>query len=423
MKTASDMNRKDPGVEDRSLNIAMLSIHSNPMGELGTKDTGGMSVYIRELAKALGACGHTIDIYTRVNNHHRNSVETLYRNVRLIYLGVATDQHVPKSALYRYMNDFNNTLEIYRAKHDIAYDLIHSHYWLSGQLGQWAQQLWNIPHLLMFHTLGIVKNLTGIGEAESELRISTEKELARACHRILAPTFREKQNLIQFYFADENRIGVVPCGVNLDLFRPLDRAAARSRLGLNPEDSIILFVGRFDPLKGIDRLFLAMTNLRHRKNLQLVVIGGDGDQSSEFQRLHGMSSELGIQEAVSFVGRVDQKSLPVYYSAADILVVPSHYESFGLVGLESLACGTPVVSTRVGVLEDILEENNIGHLVENTTPRSLAEGIEKILSDPDALRLPSDNIRSAVCRFRWTKIASTIVDEYFRVLHRQETFQ
>jgi D-inositol-3-phosphate glycosyltransferase len=314
------------------------------------------------------------------------------------------------------MNDFINALERYRAERKIAYDLIHSHYWLSGQLGQWAQHRWNIPHVLMFHTLGAVKNRTGKGETESEVRISTEKALARVCHRILAPTEREKTRLIRYYLAEADRIGVVPCGVNLDLFRPMDRAAARRRLGLDPEGEVILYVGRFDPLKGIDRLLTALTHLMHRKNLHLVIIGGDGDRSSEFLRLQRLCSDLKIRETITFAGRVHQENLPPYYSAADILVVPSYYESFGLVGLESLACGTPVVSTKVGVLEDILKQNNIGHLVEDASPRSLANGIERILSVPLSARLPGDNIRSAVQRFRWPAVASAVVDEYSRIL-------
>jgi D-inositol-3-phosphate glycosyltransferase len=394
----------------------MLSIHSSPMGELGTKDTGGMSVYIRELARALGNRGHVIDIYTRLTPYSNGRVETINDHVRLIYLDVGAHRHLSKPDIYRNTNDIFNALETFRAERGIAYDLIHSHYWLSGHLGHRAQHYWNIPHIMMFHTLGAVKNRTGVGEAESELRISTEKSLAKGCHRILAPTEGEKNDLIRYYLAAADRIGVVPCGVNLDLFNPMDKTVARRRLGLDPAGDVILYVGRFDPLKGIDRLFSAMTHLRHRKNLTLVVVGGDGDQSPEFQRLRRITSDLKINETVNFVGRVQQERLPPYYCAADILVVPSYYESFGLVGLESLACGTPVVSTKVGVLEDILNQNNIGHLVENNNPRSLANGIEKILSGPPAARLKGDRIRSSVQRFRWPVVASSIVDEYCRIL-------
>jgi D-inositol-3-phosphate glycosyltransferase len=405
-------------LDDNPLKIAMLSIHSSPTGQLGTRDTGGMSVYIRELAKALGECGHMIDIFTRLNNHNHKTIETLHPNVRLIHLDAVDDEKITKSMLFPYLKDFFRVLEAFRKEAGIAYDLIHSHYWLSGQLGQFAQHRWHIPHVLMFHTLGSVKNQTEVGKAETEFRISAEKRLAKACHRILAPTHREKERLIQYYDVAADRIGVVPCGVNLDLFQPMDKEDARRQLGLTPEVPVLLFVGRFDPLKGIDRLLSTMTHLKHRGNLRLVIIGGDGDQSPEFKRLQRVSSKLGIQEAVSFVGRVDQKNLPPYYSAADILVIPSYYESFGLVGLESLACGTPVVSTKVGVLEDILKQNDIGRLVENATPRSLADGIEKILSVSSDSRLRDERIRSAVIRFQWPAVASAITAEYHRMIGR-----
>lgn len=403
-------------MEGKHLNIAMLSIHSSPTGQLGTRDTGGMSVYIRELARALGSRGHTIDIFTRLNTHRQTVVETLYPNVRLIHLDAVGIRDISKSELFPYLQAFFRSLDEFRKNAGMLYDLIHSHYWLSGCIGRWAQKQWQIPHVLMFHTLGAVKNNRGIGRMESDQRISTEKDLANRCHRIVAPTHREKEHLIQYYDVAADRIGVVPCGVNLDLFRPMDKKDARRQLGLAPEDPMLLFVGRFDPSKGIDRLLSTMTHLKHREDLRLVIIGGDGDQSPEYRRLQTVTSELGIQNAVSFAGRVDQKDLPPYYSAADILVVSSYYESFGLVGLESLACGTPVVSTRVGVLEDLLKRNNIGHIVENATPRSLADGIEKILSVSPATRLQDEEIRSAVLRFRWPTVASAITDEYHRIL-------
>jgi len=363
----------------KPMRIAFLSIHSSPIGELGTKDTGGMSVYIRELARQLANLGHQIDIYTRLNDQRHKTITDLYENVRIIHLKVGNSGHMSKLALYPYMRDFSQAIETFKAREGLHYDLIHSHYWLSGRLGSCVQNRWKAPHILMFHTLGAVKNLTGIGKPESELRIATEKKLARTCHRILAPTEREKENLIQYYDVPSGQIGVVPCGVNLDRFYPMDKKTARQQLGFEPDESIVLYVGRFDPLKGIERLLSAMSYLECHHRLRMVIIGGDGPQAPESQELQGLSRKLGIQHLVLFAGRVDQENLPPYYSAADVLVVPSYYESFGLVGLESLACGTPVVTTRVGVLENILKEGRFGHVVENGCPRKLAEGIEKFL--------------------------------------------
>ena len=398
------------------LRIAMFSIHSSPIGELGTKNTGGMSVYIRELARHLGVFGHRVDIYTKLNGSKHNQIIELYDNVRLIHLSAGNNGYVHKLALYYYLSDFFRALERFKNQEDLNYDLIHSHYWLSGRMGSWIQDRWNVPHIVMFHTLGTVKNSAGLADREPDLRIATEKKLARTCQRILAPTDREKENLLKHCQAPAEKIGVVPCGVNLDLFRPMDRAAARQRLGFDDDESIVLYVGRFDPIKGIDRLLEAMAYLKHLKRTRLVIIGGDGPGTPEYQNLQRLSGKFGIQESVQFVGRVEQDQLPPYYCAANAVAVPSYYESFGLVGLESLACGTPVVATPVGAMADILADGKTGYVVADATPRSLAGSIEKIISNPGEPLLPAQAIRASIIRYGWSKVASEVVCEYESVL-------
>ncbi len=247
----------------------MLSIHSNPIGELGTNDTGGMSVYIRELARELGRRGHWIDIYTRLHNGGHRPIIHLFEKVRLIHLGIPNNGNLSRLALYPYLSDFFQSLEDFRSQEGIEYDLIHSHYWLSGRLGIWAQELWNRPHVVMLHTLGEVKNRTGVGLTEPELRIAAEKEVVKTCHRIVAPTDREKDSLIRYYGACGQKIGVVPCGVDLDLFHPQEKQAARRHLGFDPDDIILLYVGRFEPLKGIERLLEAMSYLMNHPRLTI----------------------------------------------------------------------------------------------------------------------------------------------------------
>ena len=390
----------------------MFSIHSSPIGELGTKNTGGMSVYIRELARHLGVFGHRIDIYTKLNGSKHNQIIELYDNVRLIHLSAGSNGYVQKLALYYYLSDFLRALEGFKNQQDLHYDLIHSHYWLSGRLGSWVQDRWNIPHIVMFHTLGTVKNSAGLADREPDLRIATEKKLARTCQRILAPTDREKENLLKHCQASAEKISVVPCGVNLDLFRPMDKPAARQRLGFDQDESIVLYVGRFDPIKGIDRLLEAMAYLKHLKRMRLVIIGGDGRGTTEHQDLRQLSAKFGIQQSVRFVGRIEQNQLPPYYSAADALVVPSYYESFGLVGLESLACGTPVAATRVGAMEDIIEDGKTGHVVADLTPRGLADSIEKIITNSAGPMLPAHAIRASVLKYGWSNVAAAVFNEY-----------
>lgn len=395
------------------LRIAMLSLHSSPIGELGTRDTGGMSVYIRELARELGRRGHRVDIYTRLfASTYRPSTE-LYKNVRLVHLQAGTNAHLSKLDLYPYIADFFRDLERCRSGAGIRYDLIHSHYWLSGLLGNRARDSWGVPHLVMFHTLGAAKNNAGQAEPEPGLRIASEGHLTKACQRILAATEREKRQLIRYYGASPEKIGVVPCGVNLDLFRPLDRRTAREGLGFDNDESIVLYVGRLAPLKGIERLMAAMTYLGHRR-VRLVIVGGNGHRTPEAGDLARLASRWGIGQAVTLVGSVRHENLRPYYSAADVLAVPSYYESFGLVALESLASGTPVVATRVGAMETIIQEGETGLVVRDGSPRELAKGIETFIS---CSRPPSaEAIRASVLGFAWPTVASGVVGEYARVL-------
>ena len=396
----------------------MLSIHSCPLGELGTKDTGGMNVYIRELAQELGSRGNLVDIYTRLHNPKDSQVMKLDENVRLIHLRAGGNGDMHKLAMYPYLPDFSNALEDFRSREGLRYDLVHSHYWLSGRVGSWAQDCWGVPHILMFHTLGAVKNTTGVGEAEPELRIDSEKQLVKTCDRIIASTEREKRELMRYYCALPEKIRVAPCGVNLDLFRPADKATARRQVGIDRDGDIVLYVGRFAPLKGIERLLAAMTYLQHHQGLRLVIIGGDGQNQLESQRLQGLSRELGIQEAVTFAGRIEQENLPPYYSAADVLVLPSYHESFGLVALESLACGTPVVATKVGAMESIIREGKTGYAVANGAPRLLACKIETLLSKTTQVSSVG-SIRSSVAEFSWSNVADAMIEEYGDLLRQQ----
>ncbi|MEX1329468.1 MAG: glycosyltransferase [Desulfobacterales bacterium] len=405
---------------NKQLRIAMLSIHSNPIGELGTNDTGGMSVYIRELARELGKRGHRIDVFTRLQNGRHQPVVDLFENVRLIHLGIPNNGQLSRLALYPYLPDFFKSMENFRSREGIVYDLIHSHYWLSGRLGNWAQERWNQPHLAMLHTLGEVKNRTGVGRPEPELRIAAEKQLVKNCHRILAPTDREKDNLIRYYGVCGEKIGVVPCGVNMDLFNPQDKQATRKQLGFDPDDSILLYVGRFEPLKGIEGLLEAISHLKRYRRLRLVLVGGDGSEAPESRRLKRKVANLGIEDKVLFAGRVDQRDLPPYYSSADALVISSHYESFGLVGLEALACGRPVVSTPVGAMETLIDQSQTGYVVSDTRSRSLATGIQSIIANPNLTR--ADEIRKSVLKYSWSNVAAAILMEY-ETATRQQVFE
>ncbi len=397
-------------MKEDSLRIAMLSIHSDPIGVLGTKDTGGMSVYIRELARELGKCGHVIDIYTRSRDTEGYCLTDLYENVRLIHLGIPNGHSLSKLAMYPFLPKYFRAIENFRLAENLTYDIIHSHYWLSGKLGNMAQKLWECPHVTTFHTLGKIKNQTGVGQPEPDFRIAAEKEIVQNCQRILAPTARERRNLIQFYNAPSDKINIVPCGVNLKIFNPMPKADARQRLGLNPSDTILLYIGRFDPLKGLGPLLDTIPYLADRHRIGLVIVGGDGVESAEYQIMMQKIKKLGIDQQVIFAGQKDQHDLPPYYSAADVLVMPSSYESFGLVGLEAMACGRPVVSTAVGAVDSMIRRSNAGCVVDAPTPHSLAAGIQSVVDNP-ALP-PAEKIRESILEYSWPNVAAAVTAEY-----------
>jgi len=408
-----------PRSRPNNRHIAMLSVHSSPLGRLGSRDTGGMSVYVRSLASELGRRGHRVDIFTRHPEGRNGPVVTpLSDNVRLIELKAGENGYAHPAELYPHLGSFFESMEHFRAKDSLRYDIVHSHYWLSGQVGAWAQGEWGVPHAIMFHTLAARKNGALLPEEEPRLRLKTEERLVRTCHRIVAATPREGRDLERLYGADPQRIRVVPCGVDLELFGPLDKNLSRRALGFSPHEAIVLFVGRFSPVKGLERLLEAVALLGGYPRLRLVLVGGEGDGAPAPRELVQRIAELGIDGLTRFAGQVIHQRLPEYYSAADVLVVPSHYESFGLVSLEALACGTPVVSMAVGVMEQLLRPGETGCVPSDGSPAAFAECIRGVLLDgarwtPEARA----RARAAVLEFSWSRVASAIIDQYSELIN------
>ena len=392
--------------------IAMLSAHSCPVGELGAKDTGGMSVYICELARELGKQGLSVDVYTRIHDPRDEQIIELGQNARLIHLRAGEDKKIHKLAVYSHLPDFACNLERFRKEDGVQYDLVFSHYWLSGWVGEYLQRWWDVPHVITFHTLGAVKNATDIGEDEPELRLETERDLAGNCHHIIATTQKEKRELILRYGVPPDRIGVIPCGVNLELFQPVNKEIARKQLGFG-DDKVILFVGRIEPLKGIDRLLQAMPLLQNGQKPRLVIIGGDEHSQREMKRLQKLSRDLHIEDSVTFTGVIKHDKLSYFYSAADVCAVPSYYESFGMVALESIACGTPVVAADVGGLKSVIHQGETGYIVPDNAPHRLADKISLLLSEPKPDTNSETSIRASVTGFGWSNIAQR-VGEAFR---------
>ena len=390
----------------------MLSIHSSPLGELGTGDTGGMSVYIREISRELGRAGHRVDIYTCAGSGRLDSEELLSENVRLIHLSIGNNGHIGKSMLFGYLPEVFLSIEAHMTANSICYDLIHSHYWLSGSVGRLARDRWYVPHIMMFHTTGIAKRMACGQEREPVSRLITERRLAHASDRVLAATESEKNLLMKYYNVPGENIGVVPCGVNLRRFHPVARGLARKELGLHESQFIALYVGRFAPVKGLERFLAAAVHLRFHRGLRFVIIGGDDQKTRTATELSRLAKRASLGGVVQFRGRIEHDLLPLYYSAADVLVVPSYYESFGLVALESLACGTPVIATRVGAMDTLIQEGRTGFLVDRPSPLSLASAIQNIMVTPSNRSISRDQIRASVLGYGWSDVASAIAREY-----------
>lgn len=399
-------------MQNSCCNMAVFSVHSSPLGNLGEKDTGGMSVYLRELSLELGKMGFGVDLYTRSTSADENGkIVRLGPGVRLIHLQAGPLQKLDKEKLPSYLPEFARKLEGFRKTQELSYDMIFSHYWISGLLGEALKKSWRVPHMTFFHTLGAAKNAAGIGQAESRFRLETEQQLAQSCSRIVVPTEREKKALIFHCKAPPAKLRVIPCGVNLELFRPMNKESARKKIGYSGEERLILFVGRPDPIKGLDQLIKGLSGLTTGVPFRLLVVGGGEKEKS---RVEEFCRELQVRFPLHFLGRVAHSSLPYYYNAADLFVLPSYYESFGMAALESMACGTPVVASDVGDLKKIVRQGQTGCTLPSNDPRALAAGVETFLLRSKSV--DRDRIRHGVASYGWPGVARQVAKACLEML-------
>lgn len=400
--------------------LAFLTTHTSPLARPGTVKAGGMNVYIRELTRELGARGYAVDIFTRRDQRDTAPVVPLAENVRLVNLPAGPAQPLAPDAVHPLLTAFTAALRRFVADEELTYDLIHSHYWISGLAGIALAKAWRCPLIAMFHTLGQVKNRARRGEHASPVRIAGEHRIVQAAARLICATPHERDLLVSLYGAAADSVRVVPGGVALAQFRPGNTAAARARLGLSG-GPIALFVGRLEPLKGVDILLRAAAIADLDQPLTVIIAGVDGPDRHERRRLDALIAELGIGARVRFVGAVEREQLPAYYQAADVCVVPSYYESFGLVAVEALASGTPVIATRVGGLQYTVRDGQTGYLIPWRCPEPFAERLEALLLNNDLHRRFRRAARPSVERFDWRIVASGIADIYEELLAASAT--
>jgi D-inositol-3-phosphate glycosyltransferase len=411
------------------LRIAQISVHTCPLATLGGKETGGMNVYVRDLSRELLRRGHQVDIYTRSQDPTVPRVtRTLGRGSRVIHVPAGPEEPYPKHEVYQHLPQFVDGV-LAQAKADgIRYDVIHSHYWLSGWAAQELAERWRVPVVHSFHTLGQLKNAVARTPAEQEppQRIQVEEQIVRLAHRVIAATPTEEQQLVELYGADRARLRVIPPGVDLDRFHPIPAAQAKVQIGLKETCRTILFVGRIEPLKGIDTLLWAIS-LIARKCTSLLcgmcvpIIGGNPyrvEDNDEMTRLQALREELGIGDVVTFLGAQDQDTLQYYYAAAEMVVMPSDYESFGMVALEAMACGTPVIASDVGGLAHLVRHGRTGYRVAARDPGALAEKIARLITDEGLRRRMGQRASCWAEAYSWRLIADQIVAVYDEVLSR-----
>ncbi|MQG21515.1 MAG: glycosyltransferase family 1 protein [SAR202 cluster bacterium] len=387
------------------LNVAVLTVHSCPLATLGEQDAGGMNVYVLALARSIIGSDLSIDIYTRDHESCTQKITRINESLRIIHLR-AGQPDLDKYELLSALPNFIENLVSFAADESKIYDVIHSHYWLSGFVGNHLKRIWQVPHITSFHTLAEVKQRFMSGTIESADRASIEASIISLADGVVAFTTHEKEALVNYYGATSEQVFVIPCGVDLELFKPSEQFEARSQLDFDARP-IILFVGRIEPLKGVDLLCKSVAMLKDVDSPRLIVVGGESERT-EMERLDDLVQELNLNSNIEFVGPVDHSELPLYYNAADVVAIPSYYESFGLVAVEALACGTPVIASRVGGLSDIVQSDEVGYLVSCRRPESFAERLEIVVGNKYLRDSFKDAARASVMHLGWGKVASEI---------------
>ena len=403
--------------------VAVIAAHACPYSEVGGAENGGMSVYVREVTEALARRGMRSVVFTRKEYESAPGELDVPEGCHLVHVSAGPEMPLDKSGLFYHLPEFYRQVTQWARDNDADFDLVHSHYWLSGWVGRRLGQLWGAPWVHMAHTLGRVKDRERPEGAarESDQRIAVELEIVRSCNRLIAPTPMEVDDLAYLYGADRSCIDVVPLGVDLDRFQPMDPAPLRRRLGLADNERVILFTGRLERLKGVETAIRALPLLPASTGpRRLLVVGADssnglleaGGYASERSRLEALAAELGVAGDVTFLGAIHHEELPQYYSLADVCAVPSYSESFGLVALEAQACGTPVVASRVGGLASVVIDGQTGFTIRDHDPAAYAARMGDLLGD-EVLRTQMGSAAAThAVTYTWDATAEKLLDVY-----------
>lgn len=409
--------------------IAMFSFHTCPLASFEGKQTGGMNVYVLELSRELAKRGFRVDIFTRSQDKLQPEIVEFEKNLRVIHLKAGPQRTVPKKSLIQYVPDFVDNFNKFITEKNLEYDIFHCHYYLSGLAARLIKKTnhQSVPFVITFHTLALMKNLVARSELEREEKERTEAEklLIKVADKIIAPSESDGEYLQYLYEAPLGKISVISPGVSGTLFKPVDRNKAKQHIGADLNHKIVLFVGRIEPLKGIDVLMYAIKILLRKnpdlKDVCLWIVGGDVSGktrtwSEEMKKLENLRRTLNLSTSVKFIGQVLQKELLYYYNASELVVIPSHYESFGIAALEAMSCGVPVIITNVAGITDLLDKKHQALITSSNNPLLLSSQIEHLLTNSKEHERLSREVLSKVQDLNWGNISEEIIKVYNELL-------
>jgi len=399
------------------LRIAEISVHSCPQRPLGTGDVGGMNLYILSVCHEMNKLGIEVDIFARRHDVNEPEIIKINERTRLIHIPAGEPYDISKMDICNCLPEFQTNLLAFIKKEGTKYDILRSHYWTSALIAEQIKKQLGIPDVVTFHTLGEVKNRALGANEEPEFRIQSEKDIVSTADCIVTSTLEEKNSLINLYDGEPAKIQVIPPGVDLDFFHPRDKKTARTELMLQDYQRIMLFAGRLQPFKGLELLLHSLTYLPNHGTMRLLIVGGNAGKADELTKMNTLVDKLGISTMVEFVGAVGHEKMPVFYNAADICVIPSYHESFGLVAVEALASGTPVLASRVGGLATIVEDGKTGYLFDGRSPETLATYLCLLLSENEIRNSMASAARLSAKKYNWALTASNTLNIYKALLN------
>ncbi|MEM6612925.1 MAG: glycosyltransferase [Cyanobacteria bacterium P01_C01_bin.72] len=404
--------------------IALISVHGDPAVDIGKEEAGGQNVYVRQVGEALSRQGWQVVMFTRRSDANQAEVVKHNANCHTVRLTAGPQEFVPRQEVFNYLPEFVEAFFNYQHQQKTIYPIVHTNYWLSAWVGMKIKQQQSIQHLHTYHSLGAVKyrSINTI-PLIAKTRLRVEKECLESADLIIA-TSPQEQSHMRSLVSTKGNIKVIPCGTDINCFGSEDQAAGRARLGIAADTKLVMYAGRFDERKGIETLVRAVAReeVRHHKNLKLMIVGGStpgAKDGIEKNRIVEIVEELGIAEITEFTGRVKHEDLASYYAAADVCVVPSHYEPFGLVAIEAMAARTPVIASNVGGLKFSVADYKTGLLVPPQDETAFAKAINSILADDQWRAELGKNARKRVeAKFSWNGVANQLDQQYGKELNK-----